>query len=54
MLEVSRVMFAQVSNPAGPELSIIVPTFNESANVAEVVRRLDAALAASSVLTWRK
>jgi len=29
---------------AGPELSIIVPTFNEGENVAELVRRLDAAL----------
>ena len=28
----------------GPELSIIVPTFNERGNVAELVRRLDLAL----------
>jgi len=29
---------------AGVELSVVVPTFNERGNVAEVVRRLDAAL----------
>jgi len=29
---------------AGPELSIVVPTFNESNNVAELVKRLDTAL----------
>jgi dolichol-phosphate mannosyltransferase len=32
------------STRAGPELSIIVPTFNERANVAELVRRLDVVL----------
>jgi dolichol-phosphate mannosyltransferase len=31
--------------PRPPELSIVVPAFNESANVEELVRRLDAALA---------
>src|SRR5262250_1277693 len=30
-----------VSTHPGPELSIIVPTFNERENVAELIRRLD-------------
>ena len=30
---------------SGPELSIIVPTFNESANIAELVRRIEETLA---------
>ncbi len=45
MLKTSEVLLSQVVNPSAAELSIVVPTFNESANVAEVVRRLDAALA---------
>ncbi len=32
------------SRDSGPELSIIVPTYNESANVAELVRRIDQVL----------
>ena len=35
--------------PAGLELAVVIPVFNESANVAEMVRRLDAALAGR---TW--
>ena len=31
--------------PAAPELSVVIPTFKESANVPELVRRLDLALA---------
>src|SRR5580658_884117 len=30
---------------AGPELSVVAPTFNESSNVARLVEKLDAALA---------
>ncbi|MEM7025685.1 MAG: glycosyltransferase, partial [Pseudomonadota bacterium] len=30
---------------AGPELSVIIPTFNEAGNVAELVRRLEGCLA---------
>lgn len=32
------------ANAAAPELAIIIPTFNEAANVAELVRRLSSAL----------
>ena len=31
---------SEATLPRGPELSIIIPTFNEVANVPEIVRRL--------------
>ncbi len=36
---------AAVLGTAGPELSVVAPTFNESSNVARLVEKLDAALA---------
>jgi dolichol-phosphate mannosyltransferase len=36
---------AAVHPGGGPELSVVAPTFNESANVARLVQKLDAALA---------
>jgi len=46
-LSVTGKIFTQeapVQESRGPELSIIVPTFNERDNVEELVRRIDAAL----------
>jgi dolichol-phosphate mannosyltransferase len=45
MLKPVNVADAPAAALAGPEISVVIPTFNESGNIAELVRRIAATLA---------